>query len=98
MGMGGSGGTGYGKTNKNFRYSDINGYSSGWQLNALIFSGEICQDMQNTAVGDIYGNKMTSGTGGLGSFGFGGFHYFAYTITVTPPSGEQLFLMIRHWH
>ena len=98
QGIGASGGMSFGKTNKNFKFSDMEGLSSGWQATVFIFSGEMFQDMQKTGTGTSYGDRMTYGGGGLGTEGLGGFHYFSITLTAPVPTGEQSFNMVRHWH
>jgi len=97
QGYGASAGMGFGKTNKNFRFGDMEGLSSGWQGNLLFFSGEYFSDMEKTGTGTKYGGNMSYRGGGIGP-GFGGFHYFSTTITAPVLTGEQLFNMVRHWH
>ena len=88
QGYGAGAGMGYNSTNKAFRTEDMNGWSSGWMGSFFIFSLEHFGDMQHGAVKDYYGDKMTSNGGSIGTLGFGGYHYFSYTITFDPPPSE----------
>ena len=98
QGLGAGGGIGYSTTNKGFRTKDMNGWSSGWMASAAFISYEQFGDFEPGAIRDHSGDNMTSKGGSVGTIGFGAYHYFSFTVTFKPPSGEQLFRMVSHWH